>query len=192
MSIWRKLLRQFLVLAAYLAVLTLCEYALHRVFHYGVLDLSAFQFYEDIKIAALVSMFLVGSKELELSGHVRTKRILSGCAIGALAAPFIFIFTAIICKFSWPVHLELIFCPLEIFSVAPFGMALYFNSNQMNSTLQHANEVRSQAKMSDKEEVFSKLLFLINLSAQRQATELIATDNDRTAVLDQDVENDGI
>jgi len=134
--IWRKLLKQFVQFAALLAGMTLFEFALHRTFHFGVQDLSAYQFYQDISIAVPFSLCLVGSRELARGGHIRTRRILNRCAIGAFAAPFIFIAAAIIFKLGWLPPAEALFAPFYLFSALFFGVALYLNSNQNKSTPQ--------------------------------------------------------
>ena len=176
--IWRKLLKQFVQFAALLVGLTLFEFALHRTFHFGVQALSADQFYQDISIAIPFSLCLVGSRELARGGHFRTKKILIRCAIGAFAAPFVFLAAAIIFKFGWFPPAEAPFAPFYLLSVVFFGAALYLNRNRKVSTPQQAYEAESPATMLGKEEVFSKLLFLIGLSARRQATSLIATDKE--------------
>jgi len=81
------------------------------------------------------------------------------------------------------------FIPFMSLLVAIYPLSLYLNRSQRKLIVQRDNEVKQLITTPAKEEVFSKLLFLINLSAQRKATELIATDHDRKVVLDQDVEH---
>jgi large subunit ribosomal protein L10 len=54
----------------------------------------------------------------------------------------------------------------------------------------NVEEVKSLATMPGKEEIFAKLLFLINASAQRLATVLNATGRDLAVVLGQGVEKE--
>ena len=60
----------------------------------------------------------------------------------------------------------------------------------MDGKLLTREEVKALATMPGKEEIFSKLLFLINAPAQRLATVLNATGRDLAVVLGQGVEKE--
>ena len=60
----------------------------------------------------------------------------------------------------------------------------------MDGKLLTVDEVKSLATMPGKEELYSKLLFLINAPAQRLATVLNATGRDLAVVLGQAVEKE--
>src|SRR5208337_85240 len=63
-----------------------------------------------------------------------------------------------------------------------------FKLGIVDGKLLDVNEVKALATMPGKEELFSKLLFLINSPAQRLATVLNATGRDLAVVLNQGVE----
>ena len=63
-----------------------------------------------------------------------------------------------------------------------------FKLGIVDGKLLNVEEVKSLATMPGKEEIFSKLLFLINAPAQRLATVLNATGRDLAVVLGQGVE----
>jgi large subunit ribosomal protein L10 len=65
-----------------------------------------------------------------------------------------------------------------------------FKLGIVDGKLIDAAEVKSLATMPGKEEIFSKLLFLINAPAQRLATVLNATGRDLAVVLGQGVEKE--
>ena len=65
-----------------------------------------------------------------------------------------------------------------------------FKLGIVDGKLLDVNEVKSLATMPGKEEIFSKLLFLINAPAQRLATVLNATGRDLAVVLGQGVEKE--
>jgi large subunit ribosomal protein L10 len=65
-----------------------------------------------------------------------------------------------------------------------------FKLGIIDGKLIDAAEVKSLATMPGKEEIFSKLLFLINAPAQRLATVLNATGRDLAVVLGQGVEKE--
>jgi large subunit ribosomal protein L10 len=65
-----------------------------------------------------------------------------------------------------------------------------FKLGIVDGKLIDATEVKSLATMPGKEEIFSKLLFLINAPAQRLATVLNATGRDLAVVLGQGVEKE--
>ena len=65
-----------------------------------------------------------------------------------------------------------------------------FKLGIVDGKLIDAAEVKSLATMPGKEEIFSKLLFLINAPAQRLATVLNATSRDLAVVLGQGVEKE--
>lgn len=65
-----------------------------------------------------------------------------------------------------------------------------FKLGIVDGSLLNAEEVKSLATMPGKEEIFSKLLFLINAPAQRLATVLNATGRDLAVVLGQGVEKE--
>ena len=60
----------------------------------------------------------------------------------------------------------------------------------MDGKLLNVDDVKSLATMPGKEEIFSKLLFLINAPAQRLATVINATGRDLAVVLGQGVEKE--
>jgi large subunit ribosomal protein L10 len=63
-----------------------------------------------------------------------------------------------------------------------------FKLGIVDGKLLNADDVKALATMPGKEEIFSKLLFLINAPAQRLATVLNATGRDMAVVLGQGVE----
>jgi len=65
-----------------------------------------------------------------------------------------------------------------------------FKLGIVDGKLLTANDVKSLATMPGKEEIFSKLLFLINAPAQRLVTVLNATGRDLAVVLNQGVEKE--
>lgn len=65
-----------------------------------------------------------------------------------------------------------------------------FKLGIVDGKLLDVSEVKSLATMPGKEEIFSKLLFLINAPAQRLATVLNATGRDLAVVLGQGVEKE--
>ena len=65
-----------------------------------------------------------------------------------------------------------------------------FKLGIVDGKLLNVEEVKSLATMPGKEEIFSKLLFLINAPAQRLATVLNATGRDLAVVLGQGVEKE--
>jgi large subunit ribosomal protein L10 len=65
-----------------------------------------------------------------------------------------------------------------------------FKLGIVDGNLLNVEEVKSLATMPGKEEIFSKLLFLINAPAQRLATVLNATGRDLAVVLGQGVEKE--
>jgi large subunit ribosomal protein L10 len=65
-----------------------------------------------------------------------------------------------------------------------------FKLGIVDGKLLNVNEVKALATMPGKEELFSKLLFLINAPAQRLATVLNATGRDLAVVLGQGVEKE--
>jgi large subunit ribosomal protein L10 len=65
-----------------------------------------------------------------------------------------------------------------------------FKLGIVDGTLLNVAEVKALATMPGKEELFSKLLFLINAPAQRLATVLAATGRDMAVVLGQGVEKE--
>ena len=65
-----------------------------------------------------------------------------------------------------------------------------FKLGIVDGKLLDVNEVKSLATLPGKEEIFSKLLFLINAPAQRLATVLNATGRDLAVVLGQGVEKE--
>jgi len=65
-----------------------------------------------------------------------------------------------------------------------------FKLGIVDGSLLNVEEVKSLATMPGKEEIFSKLLFLINAPAQRLATVLNATGRDLAVVLGQGVEKE--
>jgi large subunit ribosomal protein L10 len=65
-----------------------------------------------------------------------------------------------------------------------------FKLGIVDGKLLNAEEVKSLATMPGKEEIFAKLLFLINAPAQRLATVLNATGRDLAVVLGQGVEKE--
>jgi large subunit ribosomal protein L10 len=65
-----------------------------------------------------------------------------------------------------------------------------FKLGIVDGKLLDANEVKALATMPGKEELFSKLLYLINAPAQRLATVLNATGRDLAVVLGQGVEKE--
>jgi large subunit ribosomal protein L10 len=65
-----------------------------------------------------------------------------------------------------------------------------FKLGIVDGKLLSVNEVKALATMPGKEELFSKLLFLINAPAQRLATVLNATGRDLAVVLGQGVEKE--
>jgi large subunit ribosomal protein L10 len=65
-----------------------------------------------------------------------------------------------------------------------------FKLGIVDGKLLTADEVKELAKMPGKEELFSKLLFLINAPAQRLATVINATGRDLAVVLGQGVEKE--
>jgi large subunit ribosomal protein L10 len=65
-----------------------------------------------------------------------------------------------------------------------------FKLGIVDGKLLNVDEVKSLATMPGKEEIFSKLLFLINAPAQRLATVLNATGRDLAVVLGQGVEKE--
>ena len=65
-----------------------------------------------------------------------------------------------------------------------------FKLGIVDGSLLNAAEVKALATMPGKEELFSKLLFLINAPAQRLATVLNATGRDLAVVLGQGVEKE--
>jgi large subunit ribosomal protein L10 len=65
-----------------------------------------------------------------------------------------------------------------------------FKLGIVDGKLLDADDVKSLATMPGKEEIFSKLLFLINAPAQRLATVLNATGRDLAVVLGQGVEKE--
>jgi large subunit ribosomal protein L10 len=65
-----------------------------------------------------------------------------------------------------------------------------FKLGIVDGKLLDANDVKALATMPGKEEIFSKLLFLINAPAQRLATVLNATGRDLAVVLGQGVEKE--
>ena len=65
-----------------------------------------------------------------------------------------------------------------------------FKLGIVDGKLLTVDEVKSLATMPGKEELFSKLLFLINAPAQRLATVLAATGRDMAVVLGQGVEKE--
>jgi large subunit ribosomal protein L10 len=65
-----------------------------------------------------------------------------------------------------------------------------FKLGIVDGKLLSVDEVKSLATMPGKEEIFSKLLFLINAPAQRLATVLNATGRDLAVVLGQGVEKE--
>ena len=60
----------------------------------------------------------------------------------------------------------------------------------MDGKLLNAGDVKALATMPGKEELFSKLLYLINAPAQRLATVINATGRDLAVVLNQGVEKE--
>ena len=65
-----------------------------------------------------------------------------------------------------------------------------FKLGIVDGKLLNAEEVKSLATMPGKEEIFAKLLFLINAPAQRLATVINATGRDLAVVLGQGVEKE--
>ena len=65
-----------------------------------------------------------------------------------------------------------------------------FKLGIVDGKLLSTDEVKSLATMPGKEEIFSKLLFLINAPAQRLATVINATGRDLAVVLNQGVEKE--
>jgi large subunit ribosomal protein L10 len=65
-----------------------------------------------------------------------------------------------------------------------------FKLGIIDGKLLNVDEVKSLATLPGKEEIFSKLLFLINAPAQRLATVLNATGRDLAVVLGQGVEKE--
>jgi large subunit ribosomal protein L10 len=65
-----------------------------------------------------------------------------------------------------------------------------FKLGIVDGKLLNADDVKSLATMPGKEEIFSKLLFLINAPAQRLATVINATGRDLAVVLGQGVEKE--
>jgi large subunit ribosomal protein L10 len=65
-----------------------------------------------------------------------------------------------------------------------------FKLGIVDGKLLNADEVKSLATMPGKEEIYAKLLFLINAPAQRLATVLNATGRDLAVVLGQGVEKE--
>jgi large subunit ribosomal protein L10 len=65
-----------------------------------------------------------------------------------------------------------------------------FKLGVVDGKLLTADEIKSLAKLPGKEELFSKLLFLINAPAQRLATVINATGRDLAVVLGQGVEKE--
>lgn len=65
-----------------------------------------------------------------------------------------------------------------------------FKLGIVDGKLLNANDVKALATMPGKEELFSKLLFLINAPAQRLATVINATGRDLAVVLNQGVEKE--
>jgi large subunit ribosomal protein L10 len=65
-----------------------------------------------------------------------------------------------------------------------------FKLGIVDGKLLNADDVKSLATMPGKEEIFSKLLFLINAPAQRLATVINATGRDLAVVLNQGVEKE--
>jgi len=65
-----------------------------------------------------------------------------------------------------------------------------FKLGIVDGKLLTANDVKALATMPGKEEIFSKLLFLINAPAQRLATVINATGRDLAVVLNQGVEKE--
>jgi large subunit ribosomal protein L10 len=65
-----------------------------------------------------------------------------------------------------------------------------FKLGIVDGKLLDANEVKSLATMPGKEEIFAKLLFLINAPAQRLVTVLNATGRDLAVVIGQGVEKE--
>jgi large subunit ribosomal protein L10 len=66
----------------------------------------------------------------------------------------------------------------------------HFKLGIVDGKLLNVNEVKALATMPGKEELFSKLLFLINSPAQRLATVINATGRDLAVVLGQGVEKE--
>jgi large subunit ribosomal protein L10 len=66
----------------------------------------------------------------------------------------------------------------------------HFKLGIVDGKLLNANEVKALATMPGKDELFAKLLFLINAPAQRLATVLNATGRDLAVVLGQGVEKE--
>ncbi|MGA7342335.1 MAG: 50S ribosomal protein L10 [Terracidiphilus sp.] len=66
----------------------------------------------------------------------------------------------------------------------------HFKLGIVDGKLLNVEEVKSLATMPGKEEIFAKLLFLINAPAQRLATVLNATGRDLAVVLGQGVEKE--
>ena len=65
-----------------------------------------------------------------------------------------------------------------------------FKLGIVDGKLLNADDVKALATMPGKEEIFSKLLFLINAPAQRLATVINATGRDLAVVLNQGVEKE--
>ena len=78
--------------------------------------------------------------------------------------------------------------------VSPSGRArtaeFQFKLGIVDGKLLSVDDVKALATMPGKEEIFSKLLFLINAPAQRLATVLNATGRDLAVVLGQGVEKE--
>ena len=85
-----------------------------------------------------------------------------------------------------PVELAKVFAKWAGDNAAEFQ----FKLGIVDGKLLDVNEVKALATMPGKEELFSKLLFLINAPAQRLATVLNATGRDLAVVLGQGVEKE--